>query len=126
VGAIIDGTVLGIDASSGLTRVRVGQGELKINSGRAAAGSKMRVQLLARDLIISTHPAEHLSVRNSLAGVITNISDDVDDSDLIAVDIGGTLIMARITKAATRELHLAPGLCVWALVKTASLRPHPI
>jgi molybdate transport system ATP-binding protein len=126
VGAIIDGTVLGVDATSGLTRIRVGQGELKIQCGGAAPGSKMRVQLLARDLIVATHPAEQLSVRNSLAGVVTGISDDVDDSDLIAIDIGGTPIVARITKAATRELRLAPGLRVWALVKTASLRPRTI
>jgi molybdate transport system ATP-binding protein len=127
VGAIIDGTVLGVDPSSGLTRVQVGQGELKINYDRAAPGSKMRVQLLARDLIVATHPAQQLSVRNSLEGVVKSISEDVDDSNLIAIDIGGgTLIMARITRAATRELHLAPGLRVWALVKTASLRPHPI
>ena len=126
VGAIVDGTVLGLDASSGLTRVRVGHGELKINCGRGAPGSKMRVQLLARDLIVATHPAQQLSVRNSLEGVVKSIGDDVDDSDLIEIDIGGTLIMARITKAATRELHLVPGLRVWALVKTASLRPHAI
>jgi ABC-type molybdate transport system ATPase subunit len=55
-----------------------------------------------------------------------SIADDVDDSDLIAIDIGATLIMARVTKAATRELRLAPGMRVWALVKTASLRPHSI
>ena len=30
--------------------------------------------------------------------------------DLIAIDIGGTSIMARVTKAATRELGLVRGL----------------
>jgi molybdate transport system ATP-binding protein len=126
VGAIVDGTVLGIEASSGLTRVRVGHGELKIHCGGAASGSKIRVQLLARDLIVATHPAEQLSVRNSLAGAVTSISDDIDDWDLVAIDIGGTVIMARITKAATRDLRLVTGMRVWALVKTASLRPRPI
>jgi molybdopterin-binding protein len=57
--------------------------------------------------------------------VVTAVTDD-QDSDLIAIDIGGTIIMARVTKAATRELGLVAGLSVWALVKTASLRPHPI
>jgi molybdate transport system ATP-binding protein len=126
VGAIIDGSVLGTDASSGLTRVQVGQGELNIHADRAQPGSKMRVQLLARDIIVATRPADHLSVRNSLSGVITRVSDDVDDSHLIAIDIGGTSIMARVTKAATRELQLTVGSRVWALVKTASLRPRPI
>jgi molybdate transport system ATP-binding protein len=83
---------------------------------------------LARDLIVATRAPQQLSVRNSLTGVVTAvISDDADaDSDLIAIDIGGTIIMARVTKAATRELGLVSGLSVWALVKTASLRPHSI
>ena len=32
VGAIIDGVVLGVDAASGMTRVRVGHGELKVQA----------------------------------------------------------------------------------------------
>jgi len=40
----------------------------------------------------------------------------------VSIDIGGARIMARITKAATRELGLAPGLAAWALVKSVSLR----
>src|ERR1700735_2420582 len=126
VGAIVDGTVLGTDSSSGLTRVQVGQGELKVQFGTALPGTRLRVQLLARDLIVATEPPRHISVRNSLPGVITSVANDVDDSDLIAIDIGGILIMARVTKAATRELGLATGKPVWALVKSASLRPHVI
>jgi molybdate transport system ATP-binding protein len=126
VGAIVDGTVLGVDSSSGLMRVQVGQGELKVPRGEAPPGTRLRVQLLARDLIVAMEPPRHLSVRNSLAGLVTSIADDVDDSDLIGIDIGGILIMARVTKAATRELGLVAGRPVWALVKTASLRPHVI
>jgi molybdate transport system ATP-binding protein len=84
------------------------------------------VQLLARDLIVATRAPQELSVRNNLTGVVTAVTDDHEDSDLIAIDIGGTIIMARVTKAATRELGLVAGLSVWALVKTVSLRPHPI
>jgi molybdate transport system ATP-binding protein len=126
VGAIVDGTVLGTDPDSGLLRVQVGHGELKVHFGKAATGAKLRVQLLARDLIVATRAPQQLSVRNSLTGVVTAITDDHEDSDLIAIDIGGTIIMARVTKAATRELGLVAGLSVWALVKTASLRPHSI
>ena len=124
VGAIVDGTVLGMDPSSGLMRVRVGHGELRVQASNAAAGTKLRVQLLARDLIIATQAPQHLSVRNSLSGVVTAVTGDDADSDLVAMDIGGTLIMARVTKAATRELDLRPGLPAWALVKAVSLRGH--
>ena len=126
VGAVVDGTVLGPDPQSGLLRVRVGNGELKVHLGDAAVGARLRVQLLARDLIVATQAPQYLSVRNTLSGVVTAVMDDAEDSDLIAVDIGGTIIMARVTKAATRDLGLAPQLPVWALVKTVSLRPHPI
>jgi molybdate transport system ATP-binding protein len=124
VGAIVDGTVLGVDAASGLTRVRVGSGELKVHTAAVAAGSKLRVQLLARDLIVATQAPHSLSVRNILTGVITTMTGDDADSDLVAIDIGGTVIMARVTKAATRELALRPGLPAWALVKSVSLRGH--
>ena len=124
VGAIVDGTVLGTDVASGMTRVQVGRCELRVQATGAAAGAKLRVQLLARDLIIATQAPKHLSVRNILSGVVTAVTGDDADSDLVAMDIGGTLIMARVTKAATRELALKPRLPVWALVKAVSLRGH--
>jgi molybdate transport system ATP-binding protein len=131
VGAVIDGTVIGGDAASGLTRVRVGNGELKIEAARLVAGAPMRVQLLARDVIVSTRMPQYLSVRNSLQGLVTAIDDDgigkAGDlgSDLISIDIGaGASILARVTRAATRELELAVGAPVWALVKAVSLRGH--
>lgn len=129
VGAIVDGAVLGTEAVSGLIRVQVGLGELRLEAadfGPQAAnlgsGAKLRVQLLARDLVVATEVPRNLSVRNVLSGVITAVTDDDAVSDLIAIDIGGTLIMARVTKAATRELNLRPGLAAWALVKSVSLR----
>ena len=121
-----DGTVLGMDSLSELTRVQVGSGELKVPAANVEIGAKLRVQLLARDLIVSTQPPQYLSVRNSLAGVVTTVTNDDANSDLIGIDIGGTQIMARVTAAATRELAIRPGLPVWALVKAASLRARPI
>lgn len=126
VGAIIDGTVLGIDRLSGLTRVQVGNGEINVQAANAEIGTKLRVQLLARDLIVATRLPQYLSVRNSLAGVVTTVAHDDANSDLIGIDIGGTQIMARVTTAATRELAIRPGVPVWALVKAASLRARPI
>jgi molybdate transport system ATP-binding protein len=131
VGAVIDGTVIGADAASGLTRVRLGSGEIKVEAARLAAGTRMRVQLLARDVIVSTRVPQYLSVRNSLQGVVTAIDDDGTGkagdlgSHLVSIDIGaGASILARVTRAATRELELAVGAPAWALVKAVSLRGH--
>jgi molybdate transport system ATP-binding protein len=126
VGAIIDGSVLGVDSPSGLTRIQVGAGELRVHAANCAIGAQLRVQLLARDLIVATQPPQHLSVRNSLAGVVTSVANDDANSDLIGIDIGGTEIIARIMASATRELSIRPGVPVWALVKAATLRARPI
>jgi molybdopterin-binding protein len=80
--------------------------------------------LLTRDLIVATQAPQNLSVRNILSGIVSTVTGDDVDSDLIAIDIGGILIMARVTKAATRELGLRAGLPVWVLVKAVSLRSH--
>jgi len=122
VGAVLDGVVIGEERE--LTRVRLASGEIKVQAIGAVAGTALRVQLLARDIIVSTQSPHHLSVRNNLAGVITQVIDEDAGSDLIAIDIGGAQLLARVTKAATRELGLAPGLPAWALVKSASLRAH--
>jgi len=124
VGAIIEGVVLGFDSASGLTKVRVGHGDLHVQAKDLAVGTALRVQLLARDVIISTQIPRHLSVRNCLAGLVTGIQDDDLGSDLVTIDIGGAEIVARITKAATRELSLTAQMNAWALVKSVSLRGH--
>jgi molybdate transport system ATP-binding protein len=128
VGAILDGTVIGEDAGSGLTRVRVGGGEIRVEAARLAAGTRLRVQLLARDVIVSTRVPQYLSVRNSLQGIVTAVDEDGAEgggSDLVSIDIGaGASILARVTRAATRELALAKGVPAWALIKAVSLRGH--
>jgi molybdate transport system ATP-binding protein len=134
VGAILDGRVLGFDSLSHLAQVKVGNGTLNIRSKAVSPGASLRVQLLARDIIVATRAPQHLSVRNNLQGVITRIDGDDADADLITIDIGagragdlGTQrVLARITKAATEELALRPGLAVWALVKSVSLRGYPL
>lgn len=124
VGSIVDGLALGVAADSGLMRVQVGSGELKVEGLSSAAGRSLRVQLLARDIIVATEKPEHLSVRNALQGIVSQVNHDDDGSDMVFIDIGGAVIMSRVTKAATRDLNLAAGKPVWALVKSVSLRRH--
>jgi len=131
VGAVVEGEVLGVDAAAGLVNVRVGRGELKVRAphwGAGAplrvldAGARLRVQILARDVIVATAEPRHLSVRNRLPGSIVAVDRDAEDTDLISIDVGGAVILARVTTAASRELALAPGAAVWALIKSVSLR----
>jgi molybdate transport system ATP-binding protein len=121
IGAVVNGTVVGVE--EGLVELLVGNGHLRVAGAGGAPGTPMRVQLLARDLILATSEPRDLSVRNQLRGTIRAISADLD-SDLVEIDVGGPIVLARVTREATRELALAAGLPVWVLVKAVSMRGH--
>lgn len=124
VGSVLRGTVQTVDGGTGLASVRIGDNSLQLNLRDARAGSAVRVQLLARDVILATSRPENLSVRNVLTGTVARIVADDEDSDLVYVDIGGPSVLARVTRAASSSLALRPGLPVWVLVKTVSIRGH--
>ncbi len=125
VGAVLEARPLGPDERSGLMRLQVGNGELQVPADGLEPGRTVRVQLLARDIIIATEPVAHLSVRNSLAGVIDEVSREDAGADLLSIDIGGgELLLARITPAATAALGLQAGRRVWALIKAGAIRGH--
>jgi len=124
VGAVLMGVVEAADDVTGLAGVRVGRNILHVALRGARTGSAVRVQLLARDVILATSRPDGLSVRNVLAGTIARIATDDADTDLVHLDVGGSYVLARVTRAASMALGLRPGMPVWALVKTASMRGH--
>lgn len=124
VGAVLRGTVESVDGGTGLATVRIGGSSLRIHLREAKAGASIRLQLLARDIIVATSRPENLSVRNVMNGIIARIVADDADTDLVYVDIGGPLVLSRVTRAASLSLGLRAGLPVWVLVKSVSIRGH--
>lgn len=125
VGAVLDGRITRVDATSSLAELQLGEGILRVSLPHARAGALLRVQLLARDIIVATQPPQGLSVRNILQGTVTELTRERhDDSVLVSVDIGGPTLLSRVTQEAARALGLRTGLRVWALVKAVSTRGH--
>jgi molybdate transport system ATP-binding protein len=65
-----------------------------------------------------------VSVRNVLKGTVARIVADDADTDLVYVDLGGALVLSRVTRAASHALALRAGMSVWVLVKSVSIRGH--
>jgi molybdate transport system ATP-binding protein len=123
VGAVLDGVVTRVDPSDFMVGLRVGHGELNVSVRDVVAGDRVRVQLLARDIILATQAPRALSVRNELRGVVVSLADDEDDSLLVTVDVGaGANVLSRVTRGAVAALELRVGLEVWVLVKAVSTR----
>jgi molybdate transport system ATP-binding protein len=124
IGAVLEGEIETLDAASGLARMRLGTGHLTIEAEGVRVGQRLRVQLLARELILAVEAPRGLSVRSALEGVVRSIVPDDARSRLVEIDIGGASVIVRVTAAASTELALAVGRGVWVLVKTVSLRGH--
>ncbi len=125
VGAVIDGIVARVDAKHGLADVQLGRGVLHISVPEAPVGARIRIQLLAHDIILATEPPRALSVRNALEGLISDLSEEVGQAILVKVDIGaGAAVLSRVTRHAMEALDLRVGMPVWVLVKAVCARGH--
>jgi molybdate transport system ATP-binding protein len=125
VGAVLDGRVSKVDPTTTLADVQVGSGVLRVSLRDVHVGASLRVQLLARDIILATELPHALSVRNALQGTVAALTvEQHNDAVLVTVDIGDAAILSRVTQEAVQALSLRPGLRVWALVKAVSTRGH--
>ncbi|MDB6089877.1 MAG: molybdate transporter ATP-binding protein [Gammaproteobacteria bacterium] len=124
VGAVLDGVVTKTDPGRGMADLQLGNGTLYVSLRDVGVGARVRVQLLARDIILATELPRGLSVQNTLKGIVTEVSDDDQDAVLVKVDVGGAIVLARITQNALDTLHLSAGRSVWVLIKAVSTRGH--
>jgi molybdate transport system ATP-binding protein len=125
VGAVLDGRVIRVDESTALADLQLGHGVLRVSLRDVRVGASLRVQLLARDIIIATELPHSLSVRNALEGTIVALTDEQqDDAVLVTIDIGGAVVLSRVTREAVEALRLRPGVRVWVLAKAVSTRGH--
>jgi molybdate transport system ATP-binding protein len=124
LGAVVEGEIEAVDTAAGLARLRVVAGRLMIQAEELTPGRRVRVQLLARDLIIGVEPPRGLSVRNCLEGTLVRLAPDAARTHLVEIDIGGPRLIAQVTTSASAELNLSVGRRLWVLVKTVSLRGH--
>ncbi|MCO6049816.1 molybdenum ABC transporter ATP-binding protein [Mesorhizobium sp. RP14(2022)] len=107
----------------GLTRLRSSGGEWRLARVQAAAGTKLRVRIRARDVMLSRLRPEQSSALNVLEGAVTAIAPLGEAEALVTLDCGGDAITARVTRLSADALELSPGTPVFAVVKSVSFDP---
>ena len=120
-GAVIEARVAGQDLDSGLARLEFGGGALEIPDVEALIGEQVRVRVRARDVSIALSRPSGLSIRNVLPGTVVELDGKEGPSLDVQLDLGGTPLIARITRKSATELGLKPGLPVFALIKSVSI-----
>ncbi|MEL7449379.1 MAG: TOBE domain-containing protein, partial [Pseudomonadota bacterium] len=64
----------------------------------------------------------HSTIVNILPATVTEIRDDGGAHADVLLDLNGQPLLARITRRSVRALGVAPGLAVFAQVKSVAVR----
>lgn len=120
-GAVLMGTVARYDADDGLTVLEFDGGQIVLAGHLGRIGGRLRVHVPAQDVILATVAPQGISARNVLPVTITTL--DAEDG-IVGLVAGGTPLLARITKASLREMGLAVGMQVFAIIKASAVAPQ--
>jgi molybdate transport system ATP-binding protein len=123
--ALIEGQVDGLDTEFHLMRVRFGSLMLECvppaGAPAMAPGQPVRLRVLARDVSLALAPAHDTSILNVWPATVQSLAEDGPAQALVALDVGGTALLARVTRRSAAALGLTPGQRVYAQVKSVAL-----
>ena len=126
-GAVLDARVAEQNLSGKMSRLAIPGASLWVPSVPLPVDSPMRIRIRARDVSIALEKPERISIRNVLPGTVHAVaeSDGPFRTVTIAVadETGESRIAATVTGSAVRDLGLAPGLPVFALIKSRGHGP---
>lgn len=118
-GALLVARLIDHDPVFRLSRLAIGDQDLLMPAVDMPPGSEVRLRVRARDVALATVRPVGISIRNILEGVVVDIRPEAETAFAeTLVDVGGTRLRARLTRAAVADLELAPGTAVFALIKS--------
>jgi len=120
-GALIEAHVASHDPSDRLTTLDFDGGQLIVPELDALPSDRVRVRIRARDVSLATRRPVGVSMLNVLSGIVTQIGPRAGASVDVDIRVGNVTIKARITHRSLRDLRIANGHHVHALVKAVSL-----
>ncbi|MBA1189290.1 molybdenum ABC transporter ATP-binding protein [Pseudomonas entomophila] len=123
-GVTLDVQVLDHDAHYHLLALRLpGQDAcLRIAHGSRAPGSRLRVQVQARDVSLSLAEDQASSILNRLPVTVRACQATENPAHLlVALDAGGQPLLARITRYSADQLGVHVGQALWAQIKSVAL-----
>lgn len=124
VGTFLDATVVETIASRGLSVLETPVGRLFTPMLDVPRGTRMRVRLAMRDIMLADRVPEGLSVQNALPGTVAAIEPRPGCVVDVLVSVGSAQIWAHVTSDAVERLGLRVGSAAVALIKAVSvIRP---
>jgi molybdate transport system ATP-binding protein len=120
-GAVLDTRVIAHDPGDALTTLAFDGGELIVPHLSAPIGERVRARIRARDVSLSIRKPTEVSVLNVLPARVTAIAEESGPIVDLQLAVGGTTLVARITRRSLRQLGIRKGQELYALIKAVSL-----
>jgi molybdate transport system ATP-binding protein len=122
LGSVFDAVASDVDAERGLLTLTFDGGTLLVPKRDIAVGTRVRVRVPAREVILAATPPQGLSVHNVLTGTVTATHADGNaDQVVVQIAVQNMLLLAEVTRDAVSRLQIAPGRSIHALVKSVSV-----
>jgi molybdate transport system ATP-binding protein len=122
LGAIVEAQVAAVDERDAISELRFAGGVLYV-SGCLRIGERRRVEILARDVSVSLEAPQRTSILNVLPARVVAIEAAESAQPLVRVDIGGTQLLARVSRRSLGALELREGTAVYVSVKAVAVIP---
>lgn len=122
-GVILDAVVSERDDRWHLCRADFAGGHLWVRADEGlAAGRKIRLQVLARDISLALSEQTDQSIQNLLPATVDEIVSDVSPgTSMVRLLAGHTPFLSRLTSRAVHTLAIEPGQQVWMQVKSVAI-----
>jgi molybdate transport system ATP-binding protein len=119
-GAVLEATLVARHPD-GLSELAVSAGRLYLPAVDAEPGTRLRVRILAHDVILSRARPEGLSALNILPTRIMAVQDGQGPGVIVQMAAGTDRLLARITRRSATTMGLAPGQPCHAIVKSVAV-----
>lgn len=119
-GSVIE-TTLTRHWDDGLSQLATSAGPLLLPQVDAPIGSRIRVRIMAQDVILSCSRPTGLSALNILPATVTYLHTGSGPGALVQLRIGTDRILARITRRSATALGLTTGTECFAILKSVSV-----
>ena len=119
--AILSTRITGHDAAYGISELAIDGQAMFLSRVSAPVGSHVRLRVPARDVSLCLEPPARTSILNILRADIDSIEESTEPRVLVRLRLGSQYLLARITRKSLDRLALAPGMPVYAQIKSVAL-----
>ena len=124
-GAVIEATVIS-HADDGLSQLCISAGTLELPGVQAAVGARVRLRVMAQDVMLSRTRPTGISALNILPVTVQNIRQGDGPGAAIVLQAGNDKLLARVTRRAVSSLGLTEGADIFAILKATTVAPSSI